>query len=178
MTIKVTASSQVKTTYNFTETSSTSVRSNMETVNSAPSYTYGSGNLEINAGVKNTGVLPSGGATIVDLQHMSNTTFGVTSTVAFTGVKNVTVYNTSTVQNKDINIRATGSGAFTNLFNGGSGNLLVKPYSSFSYSDPYSLTVTGSQKNISLFDVSGSGATYEICILGTIVPSTGMCVCP
>lgn len=169
MTIKVVASSQVKTTYNFTETSSTSVRSNLETVNSAPAYTYGSGNFEINAGVKNTGVLPSGGATIIDLASMSSTSFGITSTVAFTGVKNVTVYNTSTVQNRDINIGATGSNAFTNLFNGGSGNLLIKPYSSFSYSDPYSLAVTGSQKNISLFDVSGSGATYEICVLGNIV---------
>jgi hypothetical protein len=169
MTIKVVASSQVKTTYNFTETSSTSVRSNLETVNSAPAYTYGSGNFEINAGVKNTGVLPSGGATIVDLASMSSTSFGIISTVAFTGVKNVTVYNTSTVQNRDINIIATGSNAFTNLFNGGSGNLLIKPYSSFSYSDPYGLAVTGSQKNISLFDVSGSGATYEICVLGNIV---------
>ena len=168
MTIKVVASSQVKTTYNFTETSSTSVRSNLETVNSAPAYIYGSGNFEINAGVKNTGVLPSGGATIIDLASMSSTSFGITSTVAFTGVKNVTVYNTSTVQNRDINIRATGSNAFTNLFNGGSGNLLIKPYSSFSYSDPYSFAVTGSQKNISLFDVSGSGATYEICVLGNI----------
>ena len=169
MTIKVTASSQVRTTYNFTETSSTSVRSNLETVNSSPSYTYGTGVFEINAGIKNTGVLPSGGATIVDLQSMSSTAFGVTSTVAFTGVKNVTVYNTSTTQGRDINIRATGSNAFTSLFNGGSGNLLIKPYSSFSYSDPYGLTVTGSQKNLSLFDVSGSGATYEICVLGNIV---------
>ena len=168
MTIKVTASSQVKTTYNFTETSSTSVRSNLETVNSAPAYTYGTGNFQINAGVKNTGVLPSGGATIVNLASMSGLAFGITSTVAFTGIKNVTVHNTSTVQNRDINIRATGSNAFTNLFNGGSGNLLIKPYSSFSYSDPYSLAVTASQKNISLFDVSGSGATYEICVLGNI----------
>ena len=169
MTITVTASSLVKTAFNFTETQSGTIRSSNESLTASRAYTYGSGNFEINAGVKNTGVLPSGGATIVDLSSMSSTSFGVTSTIAFTGVKNVTVHNTSTVKNRDINIRATGSNAFTNLFNGGSGNLLIKPYSSFSYSDPYSLAVTGSQKNISLFDVSGSGATYEICVLGNIV---------
>ena len=178
MTITVTASSLVKTAFNFTETQSGTTRSSNESLTASRAYTYGSGNFEINGAIKITGTLPSSGATIVDFQHMSNTTFGVTSTIAFTGVKNVTVYNTSTVQNRDINIRATGSDAFTNLFNGGSGNLLIKPYSSFSYSDPYNLTVTGTQKNLSLFDVSGSGATYEICVLGTIVPSTGMCVCP
>ena len=169
MTITVTASSLVKTAFNFTETKSGTSRSSNESLTASRAYTYGSGNFEINAGVKNTGVLPSGGATIVDIASMSSTSFGITSTVAFTGVKNVTVYNTSTVKNRDINIRATGSNAFTNLFNGGSGNLLIKPYSSFSYSDPYGLAVTGSQKNISLFDVSGSGATYEICVLGNIV---------
>ena len=168
MSIVVSASSLVKTSFNFTETLSSTIRSENESVSANRSYAYGSGNFEIDAAVKSTGVLPSGGATIFNLNAMQNESFGKSSTVAFSGIKTITVSNTSTVQGRDINIRATGSNAFTNLFNGGSGNLLIKPYSSFSYNDPYGLDVTSTQKNISLFDVSGSGASYEICVLGNL----------
>lgn len=168
MTIVVTASSLVKTSFNFTETQSSTIRSENESVSANRAYTYGSGSFEIDGAVKTTGILPSGGSVILDVTAMSNTSFGITSTVAFSGIKTITVYNTSTVQNRDINIRATGSNAFTNIFNGGSGNLLIKPYSSFTYNDPYKLSTSPTQKNISLFDVSGSGATYEICILGNL----------
>jgi hypothetical protein len=168
MTITVSASSLVKTSFNFTETQSGTIRSENESITANRAYTYGTGNFEIDAAVKNTGVIPSGGSVVLDLNAMTNESFGITSTIAFSGIKTVTVYNTSTVQNRDINIRATGSNAFTNLFNGGSGNLLIKPYSSFTYNDPYKLTVSSTQKNISLFDVSGSGATYEICVLGNL----------
>lgn len=168
MTIVVTASSLVKTSFNFTETQSSTIRSENESVSANRAYTYGSGSFEIDGAVKTTGILPSGGSVILDVTAMSNTSFGITSTVAFSGIKTITVYNTSTVQNRDINIRATGSNAFTNIFNGGSGNLLIKPYSSFTYNDPYKLATSPTQKNISLFDVSGSGATYEICILGNL----------
>ena len=160
MTITVSASSLVKTSFNFTETQSSTIRSENESLTSNRAYTYGSGNFEIDAAVKTTGVLPSGGSVIFDVTSMSNTSFGITSTVAFSGVK--------TIQGRDINIRATGANAFTNIFNGGSGNLLIKPYSSFTYSDPYRLSTSSTQKNISLFDVSGSGATYEICVLGNL----------
>lgn len=169
MTIVVSASALVKTAFNFTETESGTIRSENESVTASRAYTYGSGNFEIDAAVKSTGVLPSGGAVVLNLNAMTNTSFGVTSTVAFSGIKTVTVYNTSTVQNRDINIRATGSNAFTNMFNGGSGNLLIKPYSSFTYNDPYKLAVSSTQKNITLFDVSGSGATYEICVQGNLI---------
>lgn len=168
MTITVSASSLVKTSFNFTETQSSTIRSENESLTSNRAYTYGSGNFEIDAAVKTTGVLPSGGSVIFDITSMSNTSFGITSTVAFSGIKTITVQNTSTVQGRDINIRATGANAFTDIFNGGSGNLLIKPYSSFTYNDPYRLNTSSTQKNISLFDVSGSGATYEICILGNL----------
>ena len=168
MTIKVAASSLVKTSYNFTETTSSTIISQNESISASRAYTYGTGIFEIDGAVKNTGVLPSGGAKIVDVSSMYNVKFGVASIVPFSGIKNVTVYNTSIVKGRDIRIAATGSGAFTNVFNGGSGNLLIKPYSAFSYNDPYNLPVSTGQKNISLFDVSGSGATYEICILGTL----------
>jgi hypothetical protein len=168
MTITVSASSLVKTSFNFTETESSTIRSENESVTASRAYTYGSGDFEIDAAVKSTGVLPSGGFVILDITAMTNTSFGITSTVPFSGIKTITIQNTSTVKNRDISIRATGANAFTNLFNGGSGNLLIKPYSSFTYNDPYKLTVSSTQKNISLFDVSGSGATYEVCILGNL----------
>ena len=61
---------------------------------------------------------------------------------------------------------STSSNACTNLFNGGSGNLLVKPYSGFTYNDPYDgFVVSTSQRYVYLDDL-GSGVTYKIFVLG------------
>jgi hypothetical protein len=168
MAITVSASALAKTSFNFTDTSDGTVKSSNESVTSSRAYTYGTGVFQINAAVKNSGVLPSGGTTIFNIAAMTGVMLGLSTSIPFSGIKNITVRNTSTASGVDINIRTTGSNAFTNIFNGGSGNLLIKPYSSFSYNDPYGLRTSTTQRNISLVDVSGSGATYEICVMGTL----------
>jgi hypothetical protein len=81
-------------------------------------------------------------------------------------VKHFSVYNDSTTEGYDFTVTATGTNAFTNIFNGGSGNLVVKPYSSFSYNDVYTGTVvTASNKAFELND-QGSGVNYKILVLG------------
>jgi hypothetical protein len=132
------------------------------------SYTEGTGVFQINAVVKATGVLPSGATAQLDLTSLSRTQFGVTYTVPFSGIKAIQVNNLATASGLDINIRATGTGAFTNLFNGGSGNLLIKPYSAFAYGDPYgSLRTSPTQKNIQLRNTSNSGVPYSVTVFGT-----------
>ena len=125
-----------------------------------------SGLRTITNAVAITGILSSGGAVQIDLYSVQQKTIGSTQNVSFTGVKNFTVYNLSTTEGYDFAVRATGTNACTNLFHGGSGNLLVKPYSSFSYSDPYKgFTVSSSHRNVYLNDL-GSGVSYKLIVLG------------
>lgn len=130
------------------------------------SYTYGSGNAQITNAVSITGILSSGLSTLINLTSVPQKTFAGTQNISFTGIKHISIINKSESNGYDFNICATGTNAFTNLFNGGSGNLTVKPYSTFSHNSPnYAIPVTSSNKNLFLKD-SGSGTTYKVMILG------------
>jgi hypothetical protein len=132
-------------------------------------FTYGSGISQINAAIKATGVIPSGSTVQLDLTNLSRTQFGVSYTVPFSGIKAIQFNNLATASGQDINIRATGVNAFTNLFNGGSGNLLIKPYAAFAYADPFgSLRTSSSQRLVSLRNVSSSGVPYSVTVMGTL----------
>lgn len=168
MTISVTAKSQTISSFNFTETIAGSVNVDNSILNSLCDYTHGTGDFQITAGILQTGVLPSGGSINIDLTSMPKEFLDYTSTVGFSGIKTLCISNTSTVKGRDIAVRATGVNPFSTIFNGGSGNLLVKPYSSYLYNNPYGDRTSPTLKNIQLFDVSGSGATYNISVLGDL----------
>jgi len=158
-----------KTSYNFTETAGNNVIVDSDSVTSNVSFTSGTGIFQANAGVKNAGVLPPSGSVTYDLSNMTKSFLGLTSVVALSGVKTIEVMNTSTTRGWDIAVAATGVNPLTDLFNGGSGVLIIKPGCSFGYTDPYGdLLVTPSAKNVSVIDVGGSGASYSILVLGTL----------
>lgn len=168
MAITLTANSLGTTKFVFVETSGGKIISDNQTLLSNCEYTYGSGNFQVNGGVSTSGVLPSGGTTVINFQSISKTQFGVTTTVPFSGIKNLLITNNATTSGCDFAVRATGTGAFTDLFNG-SGNLTVKPYSSYTYNDPYGgARTSGSQNRIQLVDIGGSGCPYSISILGSL----------
>jgi hypothetical protein len=170
MAITVTASALVKSAYNFTESSAYTIRSENDSALSNCAYTFGSGNFQINAAVKQTGLLASSGSVMIDLTALSYTTLGTTKIVSMTGIKNVTFTNNATVSGYDLQIRATGTGAMTDIFNGGSGYMVIKPYSSFTYNNPYGVghRVSGTKKNLTLFNTGPSGTAYTIVILGSL----------
>jgi hypothetical protein len=166
MALSITSSTSYKTSFSLTESRSNESISLTDSNSSSSSYTYGSGNNEITNAVSITGVLSSGGSTQIDLYSINQTTFSATQSIQFTGVKNFTVYNTSSTRGYDFTIVATGTSACTNLFNGGSGNLLVKPYSIFTYNDPFDgCTVSSGQRYLYLKDL-GSGVSYKLFVLG------------
>ena len=169
MTITVAAKSLTNTQFNFTESISGKVTSdNVSLVSNCP-FTYGSGTFQIDAAVNITGVLSSGGYVNFDMRAMTKQYFDLTSTVPFSGIKNLCIANISTVSGYDISIKATGTDGLTTLFNGGSGNLLLKPYGAFSYTDPYrGLRTTPTNAKITLLDIGGSGASYSMTILGNL----------
>jgi hypothetical protein len=157
---------------NFTETEdNVTVGSDVINKQSISSYSYPTGvtigSSEADLSVKQTGVLDSGGYINIDLTSIEKDSFNVDGVADFSGVRFIGVINDSTASGYDISITATGSNPFTDLFNGGSGNLLIKPSSFFAYNDPYgSLRTSTSSKNIQINDVGGSGANYTAIILG------------
>ena len=166
MALSISSSKASSINFTLTQTNGNQSVSISDSASSAISYDYGSGVSQITNASSIIGVLPSGGSTQIDLYALPQPTFDAIQIVEFTGVKNFSVYNTSTTEGYDFTVASTGSNACTNLFNGGSGNLLVKPYSGFTYNDPYDgFVVSTSQRYVYLDDL-GSGVTYKIFVLG------------
>jgi len=168
MAITVAASALVKSSFNFTESASYSIRSDNDSALSNCAYTFGSGDLQINCAVKQTGMLPSSGSVMLDLTALTYTTFNTSKTISMTGIKNICFNNNATVSGYDLQIRATGTGAMTDIFNGGSGYMLIKPYSSYQYNNPFGKgdRVTSTKKNLTLFNTGPTGVPYSLTIFG------------
>jgi len=166
MAFSISASVNHKTGFTLVETNANESLSLVDSNNLSMSYSYGSGTNQITNAVSITGILPSGSGIRLDLQALPQNTFGSTQNINFTGIKNFTIYNTSTTQNYNFNISCTGTNACTNLFNGGSGNILVKPYSLFVSNDPFTgFTISASQRYVYL-NSSVSGVSYKLLVLG------------
>lgn len=166
MALAINANSNKIINFTLTETDNGKTISQADTKSLTNSFTYGSGESQITNAVGVTGTLPSGSYSAIDFQSLSQTTFDASVNVTFTGIKHVSIFNTSTGIGNDFVIRATGTAAFTNLFNGGSGNLIIKPNGYFSYDDPNIGTVVSSgNKTLHLGDAP-SGVSYKIFVLG------------
>ena len=166
MSLSITATYDNKSSFTLTESAAGQSASLADSKTLSSSFTYGTGDNQVTNGVSITGVLPSGGTVEFDLQAISQATFNATQNISFSGVKHFSVYNDSTTEGYDFTITATGTNAFTNIFNGGSGNLIVKPYSSFSYNDVHTGTVVSSTNKSFELNDQGSGVNYKIMVLG------------
>lgn len=166
MALSIATSKVSSVNFTLTETNNAESITLTDSMSSSASYTYGTGINQITNAASITGLLPSGGSVQIDLYSFPQTTFNTTQNIQFTGIKNFTVQNNSTTEGYDFAVRATGASACTNLFNGGSGNLLVKPYSNFSYNDPYTGFVSSSSNRYVYLDDLGSGVLYKVMVLG------------
>jgi|TARA_R100001163_G_scaffold62826_1_gene54012 hypothetical protein len=156
MAINTTAKLSVDTTYNQKDSSSSVSDSRTGSLGYSASLTSGTGSLQVDAVFNlDTEPITSGSELSLNLASLSQPMLGATLNVSFNNVKSLAIRNTSTTIGEDISVRATGSDAFTAPFNGGSGNLLVKPAASYIYSDPYTgATVDSSNKN---FQITNEG---------------------
>jgi hypothetical protein len=122
------------------------------------SLTNGEGSLQANYGVVISGALPSGGKEYLDFRSLTKTVFNADTTIQFSKIKSIVIENRATAYANDITVAASGANALTELFNGGSGNVRVKPYAVYQYSDPISgVTVDATNKDLRIDDVDGSG---------------------
>jgi hypothetical protein len=78
-----------------------------------------------------TRTLTSGGGQTYSMTGLPTTIFDGSYYASLSAVKLIYVENLATGTGHNINICATGLGAFTNMFNGGSGNLIIPAKSPF-----------------------------------------------
>lgn len=124
--------------------------------------------LQINYGALASGTIAGSGKVYFDLQSFPKKALGDTVNITFTNLKSMVVENQATEYGRDIQIGATGANAFTEPFNGGAGNVLIKPYAVYQYSDPISgATVDSSNKDFFIEDTFGSGMLYTVIVVGT-----------
>lgn len=166
MSKTIQAKTLAQISYTFTDTVNSRSITDSDSYQNAASYTYGTGELQVTHIGKSSGVMASGGVSGFDTTAFTVETLGTSYNINFTGIKSIVVQNQSTVKGYNVNITATGSNAINEIFNGGSGNIVLKPYSSYVFNDPYIGAISdGSNKDFQISD-GGSGATISITILG------------
>ena len=152
MALDTSATLSVDTVFSQQETDSNSVDTRTGSVSYSQSLTSGTGSLNINA-VYNLQdhSIGSGSGLSVDFRSLTQPIVGGSMSISFNNIKSIVINNASTTVGEDISIRATGSTPLTGPFNGGSGNVLVKPASSYIYSDPYTgLSVSSGSKDLQI----------------------------
>lgn len=157
MSLIASASIQSDITFSLVNNSS-DTQSESASLDYSVSLTNGTGSLNVNYGVIKSGSLETGAKEFFDFEALTKEIFNLQTTVQFSKIKSIIIENGSTVYGRDLNIYATGTNALTELFNGGSGNLIVKPYSTYVYSDPISgLSIGASDKEIAIENVGNTG---------------------
>jgi|10_taG_2_1085330.scaffolds.fasta_scaffold00467_14 hypothetical protein len=166
----VTATATLESDINFTLIKA---GSNLQNESAGLAYsqalTNGTGSEEINYGVIASGNLPSGGKQYFDLRALEKEVFDLVTSVQFNQVKSIIFENRQTLSGVDIHVYSTGTLALDTLFNGGTGNVLIKPKSCYIYSDPTAgLVVDGTNREVILGDGAvGSGAAFTLVVVGT-----------
>jgi hypothetical protein len=169
-TINAKALSQIQ--YTFRDQNGLQTTQSSDTSANSSDYTYGTGNLQVNSIVKTTGVIASGSSISLNFNSYPFILLNGSGNITFSKIKSIVVNNTSTSSGIDLNVRATGANAATGFFNTGSGNLLIKPYSSFIYNDPFDGVNVSTGYRLQIHNVStASGSTsgiasYEITVMG------------
>ena len=145
-------------------------------------------------GITLSGTLPSGGNLGFDFSELEKPVFGSTISIGFAQrvastpvagsgnrVRSITIVNKWNGSGNNgfsglepsglpyLTVAAIGGSGFSGLFNGESGNIRIKPYSSWSFTDYIGVypMKSGSpeQYALTLID-SGSGVPYEMVVVG------------
>lgn len=125
------------------------------------------GPLEINYALIASGNIDPSDKYYFDFQALEKQVFNTTSNIQFSAVKAVAIENTRTGYGEDFKVFATGANSFTNIFNGGSGNLLIKPYAVWSYADPISgTTVSASNRILGIENIGTETGTWQLVVAG------------
>ena len=179
-TVTATLSSDIA--YSFTDT--TSGASINETSSLGYSLTLGTGTStgQINAAVRYTGYLPSGGTFDLNFTSFPKPILGGVYSVNFTDVKGVIVENqwngTGTIGGEFaisnaneiayVSIGAPATSGFTGLFNGSTDIVSIAPGSTWLFNNRFGAPTGPMAANqiLSLVDTSGSGVPVRVIAVG------------
>ena len=150
------------------DTESTSLDNRQGSLTYSQGLTSGTGSLNINAVYSSfSHSIGSGSGLSLDFTNLSQSIMGSSMTVPMSNLKSIVVHNSSTTTGEDILVRATGSNALTEVFSGESGNLNVKPSSTYMYSDPYTgADVDSSNKNFQIVNGGTGAISVDIIAVG------------
>jgi len=141
-------------------------------------YNYGTGQLgsginsgtpttsQVNLFVKSSGTISGGENVVIDFEAYPKYNIGLESTISFSGLKGLVIENMNSGTGEILNIRATGSNAFTNMFNGGSGNVNINPLGTYMYTDIYDTDVTSTNRLLYIHNDTSTGIGYQIIAVG------------
>ena len=169
MSLNTAASLSANITFQQQETDTNSTANRQGSVGYDQSLTAGTGSLQIDSiyNMQSIQVDPSSSYSL-DFNSLSQPMFGGSISISFNSIKSLCVSNLSTTTGEDLSVRATGSNALTSTFNGGSGNIPVKPAAVYIYSDPYAgVTVDGSNKNFQIYNAGTGTGTFALVVVGT-----------
>jgi hypothetical protein len=171
----ITASASFNNRVNYTVTDSygnnSTTESNSRTITS--SYTHGTGVKQVNNAVSISGSLAANQEKRFDLYNAATgilqVTFGITGGVPLDRLKHISIFNLETTVGAYFDVVSTGTSQI-NLFNNSvisSGGVRVRPYSSFTFNDPFTgLSIENETKYIYLHDAAGSGCSYSMMFMG------------
>tara|TARA_R100000963_G_C4618359_1_gene86597 strand:- start:280 stop:822 length:543 start_codon:yes stop_codon:yes gene_type:complete len=91
---------------------------------------------------------------------------GTTTTKVFKHINAFMFFSAVTGVNDYFTINATGDNAFTNMFNGESGNLKVNPFSTFEHLSYYGTQVTHDNRMIGISNPLATGVPYKCMVVG------------
>ena len=175
MSISVSARYNEKVNYTITDTlNQNNQTSKSDSLTVTSTYTYGTGDKQINNAVTITGCLSVSGSQQFDFYNggtgVLKVQFGVTGGVPLNVGKHITVLNTETTKGANIEVSTTGANNLNGIMGTTAfptGSQVIYPYSAFTYNDPFTGTsINDVTKKITLNDIAGSGACYKIIILG------------
>lgn len=166
MALSTTATLSADIVFSQQDTSTNTLDTRAGALSYSQSLSAGIASTQIDAAWNLTTGISAGAAVYLDFTALSQEIFDSSYTINFTGVRGFAIKNSANSGGEDIAIKATGSDALTALFNG-TGNLLVKPSSSFLYSDPYgAVDVDSSNKNIQIHNNGTEEISVSVIAVG------------
>ena len=168
MALNTTASLSSDIVFQQQDTDGNSNDNRQGSVSYSKSLNAGIGSLQINSiyNVQAGQINPSASYSI-DFNDLSQSTVGGSMNISFNNIKSLCITNHSTIIGEDLEVRAIGSNTFTEPFNGGAGNILIKPSASYMYSDPYTgATVNSSNKNFQIYNAGTGTGTFTLVAVG------------
>lgn len=167
MTINTTANLGASIIWSQIDQAGLTVTSDIGEVSSTLNLVNGTGLRACDAIWHDIFTLPSGSGRNLRFDTLPKILFGEETTLAFDNIKSFIVKNKGTVVSQILSVWATGTDAFSEPFNGGSGNLDVHPQCALPLQNYISgWTVSPSHRTITIYNPTPSSIQVEVAVIG------------